>query len=114
VDALSTIEEIIRDLLIFVAVMTALLIILIVVVSKMPSDNPLKRVLTALCYRIGATAAVGRVGGPGRADPGPGCALRYRRSHPADLVLVHVLQGCESRHVPSGVCRPTRTEEQGA
>jgi hypothetical protein len=36
---------------------TALLITLIVVVSKMPNTNPLKRVLTALCYRLGATLA---------------------------------------------------------
>jgi hypothetical protein len=37
--------EIIRDLLIFVAVMFALCIVLIVVISKMPDDNPLKRIL---------------------------------------------------------------------
>ena len=40
---LSMIEEIIRDLLIFVAVMFALFIVVLVVVSKMPDDNPLKR-----------------------------------------------------------------------
>jgi hypothetical protein len=44
---LSTIAEIIRDLLIFIGVIAALLIALIVVVSKMPNTNPLKRVLTA-------------------------------------------------------------------
>ena len=44
--------EIIRDLLIFVAVMFALCIVLIVVISKMPDDNPLKRILTALSYRL--------------------------------------------------------------
>jgi hypothetical protein len=43
----ATIMEIIRDLLIFVAVMFALCIVLIVVISKMPDDNPLKRILTA-------------------------------------------------------------------
>jgi hypothetical protein len=58
-DVLSAIAEIIKDLLIFVVVMFALLIALIVIVSKMPDDNPLKRVLTALSYRIGATAAAG-------------------------------------------------------
>jgi hypothetical protein len=46
---LSTIAEIVRDLLIFVGVIAAMLIILVVVVSKMPNTNPLKRVLTALC-----------------------------------------------------------------
>jgi hypothetical protein len=39
---LSSIAEIIRDLLIFVVAMTALLIILVVVISKMPDSNPLK------------------------------------------------------------------------
>jgi hypothetical protein len=58
-DVLSVIAEIIKDLLIFVVVMFALLIALIVTVSKMPDDNPLKRVLTALSYRIGATARSG-------------------------------------------------------
>jgi hypothetical protein len=36
---LSTIAEIIRDLLIFVVIMAALLITLIVVISKMPDSN---------------------------------------------------------------------------
>lgn len=61
---MSLIVEIIRDLLIFVVVMFALLIALIVVVSKLPDDNPLKRVLTALCYRIGVTGAAGLVAIP--------------------------------------------------
>jgi len=49
---LSTIAEIIRDLLIFVVVIAALLIALVVVVSNMPDANPLKRILTALSYRL--------------------------------------------------------------
>jgi len=56
-NALSAIEEIVRDLLVFVAVMTALLIALVVIVSRLPDTNPLKRLLTALSYRVGATAA---------------------------------------------------------
>ena len=44
---LSTIAEIIRDLLIFTGVIALLLITLVVVVSRMPTTNPLKRVLTA-------------------------------------------------------------------
>jgi len=58
-ELLTALTEIIRDLLIFVAVMTALLIALIVIVSKMPESNPLKRLLVALTYRVGATAAAG-------------------------------------------------------
>jgi hypothetical protein len=61
---LSTVVEIIRDLLIFVGVIAALLIALIVVVSKLPDTNPLKRLLTALCYRLGATLAAGAIAIP--------------------------------------------------
>ena len=69
-EILSAITEIIRDLLIFVAVMAALLIVLIIVISKMPDDNPLKRVLTALSYRVGATLAAGAVAIPIEPIPG--------------------------------------------
>jgi hypothetical protein len=72
---LSTIAEIIRDLLIFVGVVAALLIALIVVVSMVPNTNPLKRVLTALCYRLGATLAAGAVAIP--LEPIPGIDLLY-------------------------------------
>ena len=72
---LSTIAEIIRDLLIFVGVIAALLIALIVVVSMMPNTNPLKRVLTALCYRLGATLAAGAIAIP--IEPIPGIDLLY-------------------------------------
>jgi hypothetical protein len=71
----STIAEIIRDLLIFVAVMTGLLIVLVVTVSKMPDSNPLKRFLTALTYRVGATAAAGALAIP--IEPIPGIDAMY-------------------------------------
>jgi hypothetical protein len=58
------VAEIIRDLLIFVAAMMAIFVLFIVVVSMMPHDNPLKRLLTALTYRIGATAVAGLVAIP--------------------------------------------------
>src|SRR5438876_4686705 len=67
--------EIIRDLLIFIAVMFALCIVLLVVISKMPDDNPLKRLLTALSYRIGATLAAGAVAIP--IEPIPGLDVFY-------------------------------------
>lgn len=50
VEARNAIDD--RDLLIFVGVIAALLVALVVVVSKMPNTNPLKRILTALCYRL--------------------------------------------------------------
>jgi hypothetical protein len=40
---LSTIAEVIRDLLIFIGVIAALLIAVVVSISKMPNTNPLKR-----------------------------------------------------------------------
>ena len=81
---LSAIAEIFRDLLIFVAVMTALLIVLIVVVSKMPDNNPLKRLLTALTYRVGATAAAGAVAIP--IEPIPGIDALYDFAVPILLI----------------------------
>ena len=64
------IAEIIRILLIFVAVMFALFITLIVVVSMLDENNPLKRILTAFCYRVAATLAVGAVALPVEFIPG--------------------------------------------
>jgi hypothetical protein len=81
---LSMIGEIIRDLLIFVAVMFALFIVLLVVVSKMPDDNPLKRILTALSYRVGATVAAGVVAVP--IEPIPGLDVFYDIGVPILLI----------------------------
>jgi hypothetical protein len=81
---LSAAAEIIRDLLIFVVAMTALLIVLIVVVSRMPDDNPLKRILSALSYRIGATAAAGAVAIP--VEPIPGLDGIYDIAVPIVLI----------------------------
>ena len=81
---LSMIGEIIRDLLIFVAVMFALSIVLLVVVSKMPNDNPLKRIMTALSYRVGATLAAGVVAIP--IEPLPGLDVLYDIGVPILLI----------------------------
>ena len=80
-DLFSSIAEIIRDLLIFVVAMTALLI---VVVSKLPNENPLKRVLTALSYRVGATAAAGAMAIP--VEPIPGLDALYDVAVPVALI----------------------------
>ena len=69
-DALSSIEAIIRDLLIFVVAMSALMVALLVIVSRLPDDNPLKRIMVALSYRIGATAAAGLLAIPATPIPG--------------------------------------------
>ena len=81
---LSTIAEIIRDLLIFVAVITALLIALVVVISKMPDTNPLKRILTALSYRLGATLAAGALAIP--LEPVPGIDVLFDIGVPILLI----------------------------
>jgi hypothetical protein len=81
---LSTIAEIIRDLLIFVGVITALLIALVVVISKMPDTNPLKRILTALSYRLGATLAAGALAIP--LEPIPGIDALYDIGVPIVLI----------------------------
>jgi hypothetical protein len=81
---LSTIAEIIRDLLIFVAVMTGMLVVLVVAVSKMPDTNPLKRLLTALTYRLGATAAAGALAVP--VQPFPGLDGAYDVAVPLFLI----------------------------
>jgi hypothetical protein len=81
---LSTIAEITRDLLIFVGVIAALLVALIVVASKMPNTNPLKRTLTALCYRLAATLAAGAVAIP--LEPIPGIDLFYDIGVPIVLI----------------------------
>ena len=83
-EVLSIIAEIIRDLLIFVAVMTGLLVVLVVTVSKMPDTNPLKRLLTALTYRVGATAAAGALAIP--IEPIPGLDGIYDIAAPIVLI----------------------------
>ena len=67
-DTLHTVESIFADLLIFVGAMAVLLVVLIIVVSLLPATNPLKRIFTALSFRVGATAAAGALAIPDRAD----------------------------------------------
>jgi len=69
-ETLSAIEQIVRDLLIFIVAMTAILAALVVIISRMPDDNPLKRIMVALSYRVGATAAAGMLVIPSTPIPG--------------------------------------------
>jgi hypothetical protein len=110
---LSAIAEIIRDLLIFVVAMTALLIVLIVVVSKMPNENPLKRVLTALSYRVGATVAAGAVAIP--IEPIPGIDVLYDIGVPVLLIWYWIkffreAAGMMSNPPPSHSSRPDQRQ----
>lgn len=67
---MEIVVEIFRDLLIFVGAMFVLFIALVVVVSRLKDENPLKRVLSALSYRAAATLAVGVVALPVELVPG--------------------------------------------
>jgi hypothetical protein len=61
---MQSIAEIVRDSLIFIVVMSVLFVTLIVVVFRLPDDNPLKRILSALTYRVGVTLGAGVVALP--------------------------------------------------
>ncbi len=61
---MSAVAEITKYLLVFVVVMFVLLIGLVIVISKMPDTNPLKRIFNALAFRVGATLGAGVVAIP--------------------------------------------------
>jgi hypothetical protein len=105
---LSTIAEIIRDLLIFVGVIAALLVALIVVVSKMPNSNPLKRILAALCYRLAATLAAGAVAIP--LEPIPGIDLLYDIGVPIVLIWYWFTFFRGARRAASGPSAPVQRQ----
>jgi len=66
-ETLSAVEQILRDLLVFIVAMAVVLAALLVIISRMPNDNPLKRILIALSYRVGGRRPAGeayRSGGP--------------------------------------------------
>jgi hypothetical protein len=97
---LSTIADIIRDLLIFVGAMAALLVAAVVVVSKLPDTNPLKRILSALCYRFGATLAAGVVAIP--LEPIPGIDVAYDIGVPIALIWYWWTFFRDARHMMPG------------
>jgi hypothetical protein len=101
---LSSIAEIIRDLLIFVVVMAALLIALVVIVSRMPETNPLKRLLTALSYRLGATLAAGAVAIP--LEPIPGVDVAYDIGVPIALAWYWYTFFRDARRMKSNTSAP--------
>jgi hypothetical protein len=69
-EAFTAIEHIVRDLLIFVVAMSVILSALLVIISRLPDDNPLKRIMVALSLRVGATAAAGVIAIPAMPIPG--------------------------------------------
>ena len=84
-DFWSTLGDIVRYLLIFVAVTTCLLVVLVVIIANMPRGNPLKRLLTAFTYRIAATVAAGALAIP--LEPIPGVDAIYDIGAPLLLLI---------------------------
>ena len=74
-DIATAITRIFADLLIFVGVMAVLFVVLVIAALRMPAGNPLKRVVTALCFRVAATLGAGIIAIP--VEPIPGVDMAY-------------------------------------
>jgi hypothetical protein len=81
---LSFVEQIVRDLLIFVGVCLALLIVLLIVVALLPRDNPLRQLLGELCRHLAVTLVAGAVAIP--IEPIPGLDVAYDTVVPLALL----------------------------
>jgi hypothetical protein len=82
---LSTLAAIVQDLLIFAGAMAVLLVVTLVVISRLPAENPLKRVLVAFSLRLAATLGAGVLAIP--LEPIPGIDAVYDIAAPVILVL---------------------------
>ncbi len=82
---LSAAVQITEYLLIFIGAMAALLVVLTVIVSRLSADNPLKRVLVMLCYRLAATLGAGIIAVP--LEPVPGVDVAFDLGATALLAL---------------------------
>ncbi|HTZ69370.1 MAG TPA: hypothetical protein VMB71_01865 [Acetobacteraceae bacterium] len=92
--------EIVRDLLIFVVVMFVLLVGLVFAISRLPQGNPLKRILTALSYRMGATFGAGLLAVP--IEPIPGLDALYDIGVPIALIYFWYTFFRDLRRGPGG------------
>jgi hypothetical protein len=73
----------------------------------MPDSNPLKRLLTALSYRLGATLAAGAVAVP--LEPIPGIDTLYDIGVPIALIWYWFTFFRDARHMKSGSPFPARS-----
>jgi hypothetical protein len=55
---LTALLHFVEFLLVFSLALVALVVVLLIVISKMPGDNPLRTILISLAQRLGATVAV--------------------------------------------------------
>jgi hypothetical protein len=75
VDIFSAVTHIFADLLIFIGTMAVLLVVLVIAALRLPADNPLKRVVAALCFRVAASLGAGLIAIP--IEPIPGVDMVY-------------------------------------
>ena len=83
-DFLSFFEHLVRDLLIFVGVCLALLVVALIVVARLPRDNPLRQLLGELCRHLAVTLVAGTVAIP--IEPIPGLDVAYDTVVPLALL----------------------------
>jgi hypothetical protein len=79
------------DLLVFVVAMSVVLGALLVIISRMPSDNPLKRDLGRAQLSRRRDGGGGNAGHSGDSDPGSRRRRRFRGAARSPLVLVDLL-----------------------
>ncbi|HVW68661.1 MAG TPA: hypothetical protein VHB68_06775 [Steroidobacteraceae bacterium] len=87
-DILSLIGHIIRDVLIFLGVLLALLVVALIVISRLPAQNPLRQLLGELCRHIAVTLAAGAVAIP--IEPIPGLDVAYDTVVPLALAYLWI------------------------
>ena len=83
-DILNLIGQIVRDLLIFVGACLAILVVLLIVVARMPRENPLRQLLSELCRHVAVTLAAGAAAIP--IEPIPGLDVAYDTLVPVALL----------------------------
>jgi hypothetical protein len=87
-DVLHIAAVAIRDLLIAVGVLTAVLVGLLVAAVRLPAGNPARRVLVALCLRVAAMIGAGLLAIP--IEPIPGLDVAYDVAAPLGLLVFWV------------------------
>jgi hypothetical protein len=84
-DILTAVTHIFADLLIFVGFMAVLFVVLVIAALRLPPGNPLKRVVTALCFRVAATLGAGIIAIP--IEPMPGVDVAYDAAAAVGLAI---------------------------
>ena len=109
-DALNSLGEIVRALLIVVGAVTVLLVLLVVVLLRMDAYNPLKRFLKLLTYRVAATALAGLFAIP--IEPIPIADVAYDVGVPILLIWYWLKLFRDARHQPHTPAAGTRVQER--